>query len=391
MRSVVVVGASIAGTSAVDTLRAEGYDGSITMVGEEPHTAYARPSLSKALLQGVETPASISLTPPSADVEVLTGTQAVSLDIGARKVTVEQAGQRSQLSFDGVVLATGARARSLSSSGQRGEFVVRGLDDTLALAAALVGAGSAAVLGGGFLGMELASTIRAMGIDVTVVDVAPPLLRQLGPTLSNLEVAAARDHGVRLEVCPAGATLYGEPDITGIRLADGRLFTADVVISAIGDVPNVEWLAGSGLSCTGALSTGPGGWLAPGVVAAGDMTGAADAVTGQIARTPHWHAAIGQGRAAARALLGSEVSATDAEIPYFWTEGFGLEVKITGTIPPNVGPDVIDGALSDHRALLQWCDSGGPVAAASINYRMPLVELKRLARSRPAQTSETTV
>ena len=387
-RSVVVVGASIAGTSAADTLRAEGFDGSITLVGDEPHTAYARPSLSKAMLQGHETPESILLPAQGSDVEVLTATRAVSLDLDARLLTVERDGERSTLPFDGIVLATGARARSLAAPEQRGEFVVRCLDDSLALAAALAGARRVAVLGGGFLGMELASSVRAMGLDVTVVDVAPPLLRQLGPTLSDLVVSAARDHGVQLETAPGGAALDGRSEITGIRVADGRVFAADVVISAVGDLPNVEWLTGSGLSSAGPLPTGPGGQVAPGVVAAGDMTGSADALTGLLTRTPHWHAAIGQGRIAARTLLRGAPQSATPDIPYFWTEGFGLEVKITGTIPAGVEPTVLEGSLADRNALLQWAGPAGPVAAASINHRMPLVKLKRLAASQPVRTPE---
>ncbi len=385
LRSVVVVGASIAGTSAADTLRAEGFAGSITLVGDEPHPAYARPSLSKAMLQGHETPESILLPAQRSDVEVLTGTRAVALDLETRLLTVERDGAASTLPFDGIVLATGARARSVAGPQQRGEFVVRCLDDSLALAAALAGARSVAVLGGGFLGMELASSVRDMGLDVTVVDVAPPLLRQLGPTLSDLVVACALDHGVRLETSPGGAALDGEPDITGIRLADGRVFTADVVISAVGDVPNVEWLAGSGLSATGPLPTGPGGWIAPGVVAAGDMTGTTDAA-GLLTRTPHWHAAIGQGRAAARALVHGAPEAATPDVPYFWTEGFGLEVKITGTIPAGVEPAVLEGSLAERSAVLQWAGPAGPVAAASINHRMPLVKLKRLAAPQPVRS-----
>ena len=390
LRSIVVIGASIAATSAVDTLRAEGFDGSIVMIGEEPHPAYTRPSLSKAMLQGVATSDSIALTPLGPDVEVLTNTRAESLHLDDRTVAIRQSGVQSQLRFDGVILATGARARSVLRPGQRGEYVVRCLDDCLALSSALQIAQRVAILGGGFLGMELASSIRSLGVQVTVVDVAPPLLRQLGPTLSDIMSRAARDHGVHIEVSPAGATLHGHPAVKGIRLADGRIISADLVISAVGDVPNVEWLAGSGLASNGPLPVGPGGWVAPGVVAAGDMTGVTDTATGELIRTPHWHAAIGQGRAAARTLLNGKQTNPAPETSYFWTEGFGLEVKITGTIPRHDEPVVLDGDLRSHRALLQWFDSDRPVAAASVNHRMPLVKLKRLASRQPAETSEVT-
>ena len=387
---VVVVGGSAAGISAADTLRGEGFTGSITVVGAEQHLAYARPPLSKAMLVGTETPESIALPALDADISVLRGTTAVALDLSAGLLSVESDGARESLPFDGLVLTTGSRARRLARPGQRGEHVLRSLDDAHRLASAFSRAQTVAILGGGFLGMELASSARALGLDVTVVDISPPLLRQLGPDLADLIVGQARDAGVRFQISPAGAVLAGDPDIDGVGLADGRLIEADVVITAAGDVPNVEWLAGSGLSAVGPLEVGAGGVCRPGVVAAGDITGTRDPVTGRLQRTPHWHSAISQGRSAARTLLHGAPQTPEFDLPYFWTEGFGLDIKITGEIPSGVAPLVIEGSLPDRCAVLQWIVDGRPRAAASINHRMPLVKLKRLARNNLARTSEVT-
>ncbi len=387
---VLVVGGSAAGISAADTLRVEGFTGEITVVGTEQHLAYARPPLSKAMLVGTETPESIALPALDADISVRRGTTAVALDLAAGLLSVDSDGARESLPFDGIVLATGSRARRLAERGQRGEHVLRTLDDAHRLASSFSCAKTVAILGGGFLGMELASSARALGLDVTVVDISPPLLRQLGPDLADLIVGRAREAGVRFLISPAGAELTGDREIGGIGLADGRLVEADVVITAVGDVPNVEWLAGSGLPADGPLEVGAGGFCRPGVVAAGDITGTRDLATGRLRRTPHWHSAISQGRSAARTLLHGAPQTQEFETAYFWTEGFGLDIKITGEIPSGIAPLVIEGSLPDRCAVLQWIVDGQPRAAASINHRLSLVRLKRLARIDPARTSEVT-
>ncbi len=388
---VLVVGGSAAGVSAADTLRTEGFTGAITVICAEQQPAYARPPLSKTMLVGTETPESITLPKLDDDVAVRLGATALALDPVAHRLLVESGGARESLPFDGIILATGSRARRLAGPGQRGEHVLRTLDDAHHLAAAFKGATTVAILGGGFLGMELASSARSLGLEVTVVDLAPPLHRQLGPELADLMVSAARDGGVRFEISPDGAMLAGDCDIVGIGLADGRLIEADVVITAVGDVPNIEWLAGSGLHADGPLlEVGAGGFVRPGVVAAGDMTGTRDPSTGRLQRTPHWHSAISQGRSAARTLLHGTPETPDVETSYFWTEGCGLDIKITGEIPNGIAPVVIEGTLADRCAVIQWTVDGHPRAAASINHRMPMVKLKRLARTTPARNPEGT-
>lgn len=375
--SVIVVGGSVAGVSAADTLRAEGFDGPITVVGDEPHTAYSRPALSKGMLRGDEDAGVIRLPGLSPSVQVRTATRAVALDVARGIVTVEHEGRREALPFDGLVIATGARARHLGRAPQCHEVVLRGLDDSVALAARLGTASSVLIVGGGFLALELASCVRGMGLDVTVVHVLPPLVRHLGAELANLVVDAARAAGVRFVAVPAGARPLEGADC-GVRLPDGVVLTADVLITAVGDRPNVEWLAGSGLSADGPLEVDAGGAVRPGIVAAGDVT-ATRSATGLLQRTPHWHSAIAQGRAAARSLLG--LSAVAPPTPYFWTEAFGLDLRITGCIPAGVAPTVLEGGLQQRDAVLQWRrPDGAPVAAATVNHRMPLVKLSRLAR-----------
>jgi len=385
VKRIVIVGASLAGVTAADALRMQGHEGPITLLGEEPHAPYARPPLSKAVLAGREPPEAVMLPPLGDDVEVRVGARVAGLRLERRAVVLDGG---EQVPFDGLVVATGARARSLARPGQRGEHLLRTLDDARALRDRLEGRPRVVVVGAGFLGMEVASTCRTLGLDVTVVDREPPLVRLLGDALARLVTAAAVDNGVRIEISRAGATLVGRDEIRGVELADGRVLDADLVVSAVGDLPNVEWLSGSGLAAAGGpLVVDRRCRVAPGVVAAGDVI-AMRADDGTVGRTPHWASAVEQSHVAAAALLHGEAAAPLTPSPYFWTEQFGLEIKLCGR-PPAAGsrPQVTDGSLAERRAVLQWIDDGRPVAAASVNHRMPVGKLKRLAAPAPAATA----
>ena len=151
-------------------------------------------------------------------------------------------------------------------------------------------------------------------------------------------------------------------------------------------MPDVEWLADSGLELAGGLVAGPTGFVRPGVVAAGDIA-VTRAAGGALSRTPHWTSAVTQGRAAARELLGLAPSGTQ-DVPYFWTEAFGLEIKVAGDVRPDATCEVLDGDLNQGRAVLRWSRGGRPVAAATVNARMPVTKLKRLVRPAPELHSE---
>lgn len=328
MRRIVIVGNGIAGLTAADTLRAEGYDGALVIVGDEP--AYSRPALSKALLR--DDPTAHELPPTSHGATELIGPRATGLDASRRRVTLSDG---SDLSYDGLVVATGCRPRRL---GIPGELVVRTLSDALALRAALAARPSVLVVGGGPLGMEVASSCLAAGCAVTVTDLGPPLLGQLGPHLSSQVVAAARSQGLR--VLPA----------------DAPRPSADLVVTAVGDLPNTEWLGVSG-----PLQVDDRGRWRPDVVAAGDVTQHASL----------WTSAIEQARVAAVALLRGDEAPPYLPRPYFWTEQFGLSIKAAGTLPAYGDPTVVDG-------ILRW-----PDAAVAVNQRIPVPRLRRLAETAP--------
>ncbi|WP_128376507.1 NAD(P)/FAD-dependent oxidoreductase [Streptomyces cavernae] len=370
MRRIVVVGGSIAALTASESLRAGGFDGRVTVLSEEPHQPYSRVPLSKGVLAGREPAESALLPAPGEDIELRTGTRAVRLDARGRAVTLADG---TEVPYDGLVVASGARARRLTGDA---DLVVRTLDDAEALADRLATARSAIVLGGGFLGMEVASTCRALGLEVTVVDVVPPLLRLLGPWLADLAVAAARDHGIRIRVAPDGVTVMGDHRV---RCGESVL-EADVIVCAVGDVPNTDWLRDSGLplDAGGGLIADACCRVAPGVVAAGDV------VSRQGRRTPHWTNAVEQGRAAAAGLLQGASARPYRPDPYFWTEQCGLDIKISGELPLTGTPDILAGSVNDRSMLLRWHDEGGSATAVAVNHRLPVIKLKRLGAGIPA-------
>lgn len=387
---VVIVGGSLGGATAADALIDAGYDGPITIIGDEPHAAYARPPLSKEILSGSLADESIVLaTKPNTNLTVRTNTAAVGLDVSRRAVQLA-GGER--IPFDGLIIATGASARRLGRA--PGQIVVRTLDDAIGLRTAMADAESVLVVGGGFLAMEVASAAHDRGAKVTVLSAHEPLQRALGQFLADLVVTTARLQGVTVNTSLAVELLHDGTRVTGVRTVDGRTYEADIIVTAIGDTPNTDWLVGSGLRLT------TGGWVAVDsycratvpdvefgtITAAGDV---AATVTGEtIRRMPHWENAIGQARAAARTLLEGPTAPYRPE-PFFWTSAFGLAVKIAGN-PPMYGnpevlrgnPEVLRGKPKDYSALLRWSKNDS-TAAAAVNYRIPVPKLKRLA-STPA-------
>ncbi|MDR7303017.1 NAD(P)/FAD-dependent oxidoreductase [Haloactinomyces albus] len=381
LRQVVIAGGSIAAVTAAQNLRAQGFEGDITLLSEEIHAPYSRVPLSKGVLSGKETPDLAALPALGEDITVRPGARAAHLRPEDRRVILADG---EEVPYDGLAIATGAHARRLAIPGRTGEHVVRTLDDATALGDRIGAADSVLVVGGGFLGMEVASTCAELGLTVTVVDRDPPLRRLLGAWLADLVVDAARDRGVRFVQAPNGVGLVGHPEITGVDCGDRQL-NADVVVSAVGDLPNTEWLADSGLPLDGGLVVDPRCRVTPHIVAAGDVTVTRRNGAGA-RRSPHWTSAVLQGQAAARTLLHGETAPVPPPDPYYWTEQFGLDIKISGEIPAGTVPTVLAGDPRQRSTLLQWHHQGRPVAAVSVNHRIPIVKLKKLGAHAPATT-----
>jgi len=310
--------------------------------------------------------------PPAAHGAVeLLGQRATGLDLGRRLVQLEGG---ESLRYDGLVIATGCRARRLSAAGG-GELTLRTLDDALILRQRIATRPSVVVVGGGPLGMEIASSCVAAGCEVTLVSHGPPLVRQLGHHLSGVLVAAARAHSVRI-ITTDDATVHERDGRATVQLSDGLLLEPELVVTAVGDVPNVDWLRTSGLVTNGALEVDAHGRLRPEIVAAGDV--AAFPTHSGIRRIPLWNSAIERSRAAADGLLHGDGAATPDTLPYFWTEQFGLSVKVMGHLPVTGTPDLVDGDAGQRSALLRWEHPDGTGTVAAVNYRIAIPLLRRM-------------
>ncbi len=340
---VVVVGASLAGLRACETLREEGFGGRITLVGAEREVPYDRPPLSKKVLAGEWEPERIRLRKAdefeSLGLTLRLGTRAVALDIQARTVALDDG---SRLAYDGLVIATGASPRRLPGQPALDGIVeLRTIADSLGLRDRLAG-GTAriTVIGAGFIGLEVAATARTLGCAVTVLEGLPaPLIRGLGAHLGAAAAAVHTRNGVDLRCGVQVVGIEGDRGaVTGVRLADGSLVASDVVVVGIGVAPNTDWLAGSGLEvrdgvvCDATLCTG-----APGVYAAGDCArwpnGAFAGCDDEEMRVEHWTNAAEQGAAAASNLLAvarGEAPQPFVSVPFFWSDQFDSRIQFVG-------------------------------------------------------------
>jgi 3-phenylpropionate/trans-cinnamate dioxygenase ferredoxin reductase subunit len=370
---VVVVGASIAGVTVAEELRSKGFDGPITLLEAEDAALYSRPPLSKGVLTGRDD-ASAALLPDLSHlgVNVLRSTSARGLDLDRKHV--ELGGDA--LPFDKLVVATGARALTLHDLGANDdrlpEVVLRTLDDAVRLRDLLASARTVLIVGAGVLGMEIASAASSMGLEVTVVGRAAPMAGSGGAFLSRMVSARALERGVQLITVPEGARLAereGRPAVG----AGGQLLEADVVVTAVGCRPNVEWLARTGLSLSPGLIVDSRCRAFEHIVAAGDVVSVEGA-----RRQPHWSTALDQARVAAGALLHGDDAPPYQDRPYFWTDQFGLSVKLAGR-PSSNDPELVDGSQEPLSGLWRWTQAGHPHAAIAINRRIPIARLLQTA------------
>ncbi len=382
MRRIVVVGNGIAGLTACDSLRSAGFDGELTIVGAERHQPYSRPALSKALLHGDDTLRAHELPEPGHEATELLGVSATGLDTDTRLVRLDGGGE---LPYDGLVIASGSRARRLAPEAQEEgsprELTLRTIEDAILLKERVASRPSVIVIGGGPLGMEVASGCLYAGCEVTCVSDVQPLARQLGGHLADIFTSAAVRQGLR--VVPGGkARLVDYGAGTRVVLAEGTELEADLVVTAIGDEPNIEWLRGSDILSDGALRVDSRGRVRPDIVAAGDV--AFFPTRRGVRRVPLWTSAIDQAKTAAEGLLQGDAAPELNFQPYFWTEGFGLSLKSVGFTPVVGAPDYCDPGGEPGSGLMRWQNDDGSGTAAALNYRIPIPKLRRLADAEPA-------
>jgi NADPH-dependent 2,4-dienoyl-CoA reductase/sulfur reductase-like enzyme len=359
LNRVVVVGASLAGLRACESLRTEGFDGAITLIGAEHHLPYDRPPLSKKVLAGEWEPDRITLRKPEAfdelGLDARYGTTATGLDVGAQRVGLSDG---TNISYDGLVIATGTTCRRLPN---QPDWVheVRTLDDSLRLRAELTAGRRLVVVGAGFIGLEVAATARQRGLEVTVLEGAPaPLIRGLGAEMGTAVAAIHADHGVELR-CGVQVESLGRD---GVRLAGGELVPADLIVVGIGVVPATDWLAGSGLEirdgivCDATMSAG-----VDGVYAAGDCARWVNPLFDEEMRVEHWTNAAEQGAIAAKNLLavarGDEPQPYRA-IPFFWSDQYDARIQFLGRASGDDEVRVVAGSVAEQKFVALYGRNG---------------------------------
>ena len=388
IRRVTIVGASLAGLRAAETLRRHGYDGALTLIGDERHRPYDRPPLSKQLLLGTWTPEQTffrqkdGYEPLALDLRL--GVPATSLDLRGRRVTLADG---TWADYDRLIIATGARVRTLPGIAPRpGLLVLRTLDDAVALREALTTATRVAVVGMGFIGLEVAAACRSRGVGVVAIESLPvPLAPIVGPTLGETLLAMHADHGVEVRTGVTVTGIYGEPRVAGVALSDGSRVDADVVVVGIGVVPNTKWLESSGLPLDNGVVCNGSGEAAPGVYAAGDVARMANVWYGEAPRIEHWTNAVEQGVHVAEQMLGSaDAAASFSSVPYFWSDQYDRKIQFVGRARPHDEMVVVDGSTAERRLTALYRRGDRVVACLTVNQPRALIKYRKLLASHPS-------
>lgn len=369
---IVIVGASLAGLRTAQALRREGHQGPLTIVGDEAHwPPFDRPPLSKQVLVGSLQSDRIRLrVPDDLDADVRTGRRAEHLDVAGRTVVLDDG---SQLAYGAAVIATGATPRRIpGTEALGGVHVLRTIDDSTALRADLEGARRVVVVGAGFIGCEVASSCRSLGLEVTLVDVLPLPLAPFGPAAGEIVADVHRTNGVDMRLGVGVAGFDGDDGrVRAVRLADGTTVEADVVVVGIGVVPNTGWLDASTLTLHDGVDCDPS-CLALGsdgtVAAVGDVARWPHPRYGSV-RIEHWTNAGEQAAHVAKVLVhGPDEIGPFAPVPYFWSDQFGRKLQFVGTCGDGDEFQVVEGSVDEGRWVAAYGRDGATVAALCVSW-----------------------
>ncbi|WP_165384174.1 NAD(P)/FAD-dependent oxidoreductase [Leucobacter triazinivorans] len=382
MRRIVVVGASLAGVHAAEALRERDYDGELTLVSAEARLPYDRPPISKELLLGTMESEQLLLRPESwyheRGVELRLGAAARGLDPAARTIALADG---SELAYDGLILATGSTARRLPAVPDGPTVhVLRDLDHALALRPALQPGKHLVVIGGGFIGLEVAGVARRLGLDVTLVENSPiPLVRAFGSDTGDWYRRLHERNGVQFVHECAIDSIGTNRGGTVLGLSDGSAITGDIVVAGIGSIPSIDWLAGSGVALSGGVLCTPDlATSAPGVVAAGDIARWHNPIFGQEMRVEHWSNAVDQGRHAAATLLGDR--SPFASVPYFWTDQHDTKMRFVGRAAG--ATDTRVELISDDKLVVTYGRDGVLIGAVCVGAPRQLAKYKVAIQNR---------
>lgn len=381
LTSIVVVGASLSGLRSAEVMREEGYDGHIVVVGAEEHLPYNRPALSKQFLSGEWDEGRVYLRPQeqldALDLDFRAGVQAHGLDLERRSVTLNDG---TTIDFDGLVIATGATDRTLPAlEGRPRVFTLRTLDQARALRLAFKDATTLLIIGGGFIGAEVAATAQVLGIHVCIVEPQPTLMhrglnREVGEALTTFH----RQQGIDVRCNTSITQVTDDGQRTSIVLSDGTVHAPDVIVVGIGASPATDWLAKSSIACDNGVvcdehlrATNVHGSLVPAVVAAGDVARWFSPSLGSLIRTEHWTNAQDQAANAARTLLldldgrGLEAPTYDP-VPYVWSDQFRKKIQVIGFVEPMDIAHLAKGSFDDGKFLAIMERDGSFVGAVGM-------------------------
>ncbi len=391
MARLVIVGAAVAGLRAAEAARRFGFTGEISLIGAEPHLPYDRPPLSKEFL---------TANPPSADPPTLSGAEsladlgvdlrlgctATALDPAHRLVRVDNGGTDVDLRYDALIVATGARARTLPCADRlSGVHTLRTVEDARQIRAALDAGARGVVVGAGFIGSEVAASASRRGAPMTVVEALPaPLAGAIGPELATVCAQLHERNGVRVRAGVRVAAIEGDHgQVQRVRLADGTVLPADLVVVGIGAVPNTCWLANSGLTLSGGVVTDE--YLAasePGVYAAGDVARCVNPVFGgEPMRLEHWTTAVEQAVAAARnavAHLNGEPMSPFQTVPYFWSDWYDTRLQFVGLPSAEEIQVVVGGDRNESGLLAVYRRGARLIGAFGVNKARLITLCRRL-------------
>jgi NADPH-dependent 2,4-dienoyl-CoA reductase/sulfur reductase-like enzyme len=369
---IAVVGASLAGLRIAEALRREGYVGRLTMIGAEDEPPYDRPPLSKQFLVEDWDEGKLALLRGGAedlDAEWTIGQAAASLAASSLILTLAS-GERVD-EADAIVLATGARARRLPfGQDVEGILELRQLADARLLRLALGSSKRVVVVGAGFIGMEVAASCRQRGLEVVVVDPLPaPLIRGLGSVLGERVATRHREAGVEFHLGVGVEDFEGESRVTGVRLSNGVMLPADIVVVGVGAAPATEWLDGAGLEIDNGVCCDATGFTGrAGVYALGDCARWQNVHYPERPRFEHWTSAVEQASVVARRIVHGEAEEF-APIPYVWTDQFDLRIAIAGEVREGDEMQICHGKLDEDRFLALFGRAGRLVAA--VGFKRP--------------------
>lgn len=382
----IIIGGGLAGVSAAEELRKQGFEGTIQLIGKEPHAPYIRPPLSKGYLSGTDGLDAVYVHPEDwyaeNKIELLTGTTVFGVNAATREVTVSGG---KPLHYDKLLIATGSSPRLLTIDGAElgGVHYLRTLDDSKALHKELAAGGRNLVLiGSGWIGMEVGATARTLGNNVTILERDPiPLANAIGDELGTMFADLHKENGAVLRMSVIVEKIVGDHGkVAGVQLDSGEIVPADIVLIGVGAVPNISLADDAGIVTENGIAVDQAMQTSdPDIFAAGDVANAFHPLANMRLRSEHWANALNEGAAAARGMLGQKESFE--EIPYFYTDQYDVGMEYSGYGPMTKGAKVVYRGNKDGREFIAfWLKDGRVVAGMNVNVWDVNDQVQRLIR-----------